>query len=103
MKKMSTYLIRSTVNKYDEVKAWEEIIMLPTYEVGKEEKNPLFLEKQIYQGSSDVVYPYPVIEKISNEKIDKPYKALFIENYYIKLMILPELGGRIQMAYDKIK
>ena len=76
---------------------------IPTYEIGKAEKNPIFLEKRVYQGSSGVVYPYPVIESISDEKTDKEYKAVFIENEYIKVMILPELGGRIQMAYDKIK
>ena len=85
------------------VKAWKEIVTIPTYEVGKPEKNPMFLEKRVYQGSSGVVYPYPVIESISNEKVDKDWKAVWLENEYIKVMILPELGGRIQMAYDKIK
>lgn len=85
------------------VKAWREKVVIPTYEVGKPEKNPIFLEKRVYQGSSGVVYPYPVIESIANEKVDKEYNAVFIENEYIKVMILPELGGRIQMAYDKIK
>lgn len=85
------------------VRAWYEKIVIPTYETGKAEKNPLFLEKRVYQGSSGVVYPYPVIEKIENEKQDKTYNAIYLENEYIKVMILPELGGRIQMAYDKIK
>ena len=76
---------------------------IPTYEVGKPEKNPIFLEKRVYQGSSGAVYPYPVIESISDDKVDKEYKAVWLENEYIKVMILPELGGRIQMAYDKIK
>lgn len=85
------------------VKAWKEKVVIPTYEVGKPEKNPIFLEKRVYQGSSGVVYPYPVIESIANEKVDKEYNAVFIENEYVKIMILPELGGRVQMAYDKIK
>ncbi len=79
------------------------MVTIPTYEVGKPEKNPMFLEKRVYQGSSGVVYPYPVIETISDEKVDKAYKAVWLENGYIKVMILPELGGRVQMAYDKIK
>ena len=54
------------------VKAWKEKVVIPTYEVGKPEKNPIFLEKRVYQGSSGVVYPYPVIESIANEKVDKP-------------------------------
>jgi tetratricopeptide (TPR) repeat protein len=86
-----------------QVKAWEEAVVIPTYGIGKPEKNPIFLEKRVYQGSSGVVYPYPVIEKISDEKTDTTYQAVFIENEYIKVMILPELGGRVQMAYDKIK
>lgn len=85
------------------VKAWNEKVVIPTYEVGEPDKNPVFLEKRVYQGSSGVVYPYPVIESIANEKTDKQYNAVFIENEYIKVMILPELGGRVQMAYDKIK
>ena len=85
------------------VKAWKEKVIIPTYEIGKPEKNPIFLEKRVYQGSSGVVYPYPVIESISDEKVDKEYHAVFLENEYIKVMILPELGGRVQMAYDKIK
>ena len=85
------------------VKAWRELVTIPTYEVGMPEKNPMFLEKRVYQGSSGVVYPYPVIESISNEKVDKEYRAVWLENDYIKVMILPELGGRVQMAYDKLK
>ena len=84
------------------VKAWRELVTIPTYEVGKPEKNPMFLEKRVYQGSSGVVYPYPVIESISDKKVDKEYQAVWLENEYIKVMILPELGGRVQMAYDKI-
>ena len=85
------------------VKAWKETVVIPTYEEGKPEKNPIFLEKRVYQGSSGVVYPYPVIESIANEKHDREWKAVFLENEYIKVMVLPELGGRVQMAYDKIK
>lgn len=102
MEKTTAYLIQSTVTK-SEVRAWTETVALPTYAIGEPERNPIFLEKRVYQGSSGVVYPYPVIEKIEDEKQDKMYHAVFLENEYIKLMILPELGGRIHMAYDKIK
>lgn len=85
------------------VKAWRELVTIPTYEVGKPEKSPMFLEKRVYQGSSGVVYPYPVIESIANNPTPHEWKAVYLENEYIKVMILPELGGRIQMAYDKIK
>lgn len=83
------------------VKIWEEIINIPTYEIGAADKNPMFLEKRVYQGSTGKVYPYPTVETISKEKKDKKYKAVFLENKYLKIMVLPELGGRIQRAYDK--
>jgi tetratricopeptide (TPR) repeat protein len=85
------------------VKIWEEKVVIPTYGIGKPEKNPMFFEKRVYQGSSGAVYPNPVIEKIFDEKVDQEYIGLFLENKYLKIMILPELGGRVQMAYDKLK
>lgn len=85
------------------VKAWKEKVVIPTYEVGKPEKYPIFLEKRIYQGSSGSVYPNPVIEMISDEKADKEWEVVYLENDYLKIMVIPALGGRIQMAYDKIK
>lgn len=62
------------------VKTWKEKVIIPTYESGKPEKNPIFLENRVYQGSSGVVYPYPVIESISDEKTDHEWDAVFIEN-----------------------
>ncbi|WP_099467608.1 DUF5107 domain-containing protein [Konateibacter massiliensis] len=85
----------------EDVKIWEEAVIIPTYEIGEADKNPIFLEKRVYQGSSGKIYPYPTIDTICDKKTDKEYKAVYLENKYIKVMILPELGGRIQRAYDK--
>jgi len=85
------------------VLVWQETIVLPTYNTGTPEKNPIFLEKRVYQGSSGTVYPHAVVEKIEDEKKNKEYTALFLENDYLKIMILPELGGRVHRAYDKIR
>src|SRR5690606_14465411 len=103
METSTAYLIRSTVNESNIVKAWEEDVLLPTYQIGDEEKNPMFLEQRVYQGSSGVVYPYAVVVKVTEEKNDKAYHAIFSENEYIKIMILHEVGGRVHMAYDKVK
>nr|WP_295924236.1 DUF5107 domain-containing protein [uncultured Dyadobacter sp.] len=85
------------------VEIWESKVTIPTYEVGERERNPMFFEKRVYQGSSGVVYPNPVIEKIFDTRIDKEYTGLFLENKYLKIMILPEIGGRVQLAYDKLR
>lgn len=85
----------------NKVHVWEEQIVLPTYKPATPEKSPLFLENRAYQGSTGKVYPMPVTEKISDEKEDVEYHAIYMENDYLLVMILPELGGRIQRALDK--
>ncbi len=85
----------------EKVSIYEKDIVIPTYEAGRPDRNPLFMEKRVYQGSSGKVYPYPVTVKISRQKTDHVWHAVFLENQYLKVMVLPELGGRIQRAYDK--
>ena len=82
-------------------RVYEERITIPTYRTGSYEKNPLFIEKRAYQGSTGKVYPVPICEKISETKEDVAYRAVILENDYLYVMILPELGGRIQRALDK--
>ena len=79
----------------------EENVLIPTYGCGKPDRNPMFLEKRVYQGSSGKVYPLPVIDRIEDTKEEKSYRAVFLENDYLMVMVLPELGGRIQRALDK--
>jgi len=61
----------------ESARAWYEKVIIPTYGIGQPEKNPMFLEKRVYQGSSGVVYPHPVIEKILDEKVDKELECGF--------------------------
>lgn len=84
------------------LKVYEKRKKIPTYEVGEPDKNPMFLEKRVYQASKGNIYPYPIVEKINDEKVDKEYNVIYLENDYIELMLMPELGGRIQYGYDKI-
>jgi tetratricopeptide (TPR) repeat protein len=61
----------------------------------------MFLEKRVYQGSSGKVYPLAVTDRISNLSKEQAYNAVLLENEYVKLMILPEIGGRIHTGLDK--
>lgn len=83
------------------VHAWSETVTLPTYGIGDPNPNPMFLEKRVYQGSSGAVYPHPVIDKIADLPEERAWTAVFLENEILKLMILPELGGRLHYAIDK--
>ena len=84
------------------VKAWRAPVKIWTYRPEAPNKNPMFLEKRVYQGSSGVVYPLPFIDRISTEPEDREWDAIHIENEYLRLMILPEIGGRIHVGFDKI-
>lgn len=78
-----------------------ESIVLPTYEPLPPDKNPMFLEKRVYQGSSGRVYPLPFTDRISEQKTDRAWDAVWLENEFIEVMILPEIGGRIHVGRDK--
>lgn len=75
--------------------------MIPTYETAPPQKNPMFLENRVYQGSSGRVYPLPCIEGVARDAVLRAWEAVHIENEYLRLMILPEIGGRIHIALDK--
>jgi tetratricopeptide (TPR) repeat protein len=61
----------------------------------------MFLEKRVYQGSSGRVYPLPFIDRVATEAKERLWQAVHLENEYLRLMILPEIGGRIHVGYDK--
>ena len=84
------------------VKAWEEPVRIRSYMPAAPDPNPLFLEKRVYQGSSGRVYPLPVIDRVDTESHAHEWKAAHIENEFIRLMIMPEIGGRIQVGLDKV-
>src|SRR5258708_32251189 len=83
------------------VRLWREPVVIPTYEPFPPQKNPMFLERRVYQGSSGKVYPLPVTDRIAEHKTDHSWDAVHLENEFLRLMILPEIGGRIHIAQDK--
>ena len=84
-----------------QVKAWEDKIVLPTYEVGSAEPNPIFFSGRAYQGAKGPIYPYPLLDKLTDVRRDKAYRILYLENDYVRIGVLPEIGGRIFEAVDK--
>ncbi len=83
------------------VKAWSQSVSILTYSPHPPDLNPMFLEKRVYQGSSGRVYPLPFYDRIATEPEDRLWEAIHIENEYLRVMILPEIGGRIHVGYDK--
>jgi len=83
------------------VKVREEALALPTYQAAPPETTPIFYEGRTYQGAKGPIYPYPIVDRLSDNRQEKRYKAVYLENEYIRICVLPELGGRIFEGVDK--
>jgi len=83
------------------VRSSEETLLIPTYEVGRPDPNPRFYSGRAYQGAQGRVYPYPMLDQLTDNRVEKPYRLLYLENEYVKVGVLPEIGGRIFEAKDK--
>jgi len=71
---------------------------IPTYLMGPENPNPQLWPQGMWRSK---VYPYPMQDNFLNIKKNKVYKVVVMENRYIKVLIMPEVGGRILGAHDK--
>lgn len=86
------------------VQAFLQAINIPTYGLGEPNRHPMFVEKRVYQGSSGKVYPLPFVDKVFQDDPPEPktYQAAHLENDYVRLVMLPEIGGRIFIGQDKV-
>jgi hypothetical protein len=87
------------------VKAWQGAITIPTYGWA-EDVNPKFwaLESEVKFSTTvrgNIIYPYTMQDHLFRTKAARTYKALFLENEYLKVTCLPELGGRLHSVFDK--
>ncbi len=86
--------------KMGHVKVWREEVELETYMPLQPEKHPAFLDKRVYQGSSGAVYPLPVTTRIADSSRLRKWAGIWLENRYVRVLILPEIGGRIHIIQD---
>jgi tetratricopeptide (TPR) repeat protein len=83
------------------VHLWDTDLVVPTYLAAPPSTVPRFYDGRTYQGAKATFYPYPVQDVLTDVKSNVTYKALFLENDYVQICVLPELGGRIFSAVDK--
>jgi len=94
-------LAASAAVERSSVKIRRQPLTLPSYEVAQPDSDPMFFKGEVYQGASKVIYPYPFLDNLTDIKKDKTYNAVYLENKYLKLCFLPEIGGRLFSALDK--
>jgi len=93
------------LSTWGQVRCWTEDVKMPTYPLGPEEKHPIFKDYRLPGGSpfwlGRQIYPYTLENEYTNTKKDVVYKGVYLENEYIKVLVMPELRGRIWGAIDK--
>ena len=83
------------------VKIQETDLVIPTYLSGAPDPNPMFYFGRESQGAEGRIYPYPLYDNLTHQKADKSYHLVYLENEYVRIGILPEIGGRLFEAVDK--
>jgi len=78
-------------------------LTLPTHRVGSPARYPLFLDRRVYQGSSGKVYPLPFVDRVEDAPVPVDHPSVVLENEYIRLEFLPEMGGRVFSGLDKTR
>ena len=73
----------------------EEPMVIPTWEIGPPAVHPLFPAPQ------GPIYPYTQNDALTDRKVEKTWRAVTLENEYVKVLVLPEIGGRVHGARDK--
>ncbi len=84
-----------------DVAAWAEPVTIPSYLPEPASRYPAYLDRRVYQGSSGRVYPLPFHDRIAESPSPHRWQGLHLENAYLRVLVLPELGGRVQLAIDK--
>jgi len=77
------------------VKVSESTLTLPTYGWAAV-RHPYF------RGTDKVnIYPYPMMDFLDRQKTNRTYRTVMLENEYLRITFIPELGGRIHQVVDK--
>ena len=80
-----------------QVRVWQGTLNLPTYEEARPDPNPPF-----DQYSTGANYPYTLRDQLTNQRVEHPWRAVFLENEYLKCSVLPDLGGHVYTCVDKL-
>jgi tetratricopeptide (TPR) repeat protein len=91
-------LTKGKSSPHSAVRVWQDTLELPTYEEGLPDENPPF-DQLVTNGRYN--YPYTMRENLTNRVAPRRWRALNLENEYLKCVILPDLGGHLYRCLDK--
>jgi tetratricopeptide (TPR) repeat protein len=80
------------------VRVWESTLSLPTYQEGPPNPNPPF----DFFETGRFNYPYTIRDALTNDRRIETWRTLHLENEYLRVTVLPDLGGHLYSCVDKI-
>jgi len=95
---LAAFLFLSVSVATAQVRVWQGTLTLPTYEEGAPDPNPPFDQYT----DSRFNYPYTLRDNLTDHRADHAWRAVFLENDYLKCSVLPDLGGHVYTCIDKI-
>ncbi|MFL6279365.1 MAG: DUF5107 domain-containing protein, partial [Vicinamibacterales bacterium] len=79
------------------VRVWQDTLQIPTYAEGPANPNPPFDLFSFGRFN----YPYPIRDAVTDRRERVSWRTLNLENEYLRLTVLPDLGGHIYSCLDK--
>jgi tetratricopeptide (TPR) repeat protein len=89
------------LNTTAQVRVYEGQETIPTYVTGPEIPSPIFYTGRNIQGAAGHFYPYAAQIDLSDSLTNVLWDMVYLENEYLKVTILPALGGKLYSAIDK--
>lgn len=80
------------------VRVWQDALVLPATVEGPPNPNPPF---DLFAGAR-INYPYPIRDALHDRREPRRWRALHLENEYLHLTVLPDLGGHVYRCLDKV-
>ena len=98
LKIIAAILLSSPFVAAAQVRLWQGTFTLPTYEEGAPDPNPAFDQ----YANSRFNYPYTLRNNLTDRRTNHAWRAVFLENEFLKCWVLPDLGGHLYTCTDKV-
>ena len=80
-------------------RAWDSTLALPSYAEGPPDPNPPF---DLFGNDGRPNYPYTIRDRLTDRRAVRRWRAIWLENEYLRCAVLPELGGHLYNCTDRI-
>src|SRR5258708_1650064 len=98
LKLLSSFLLLPFCHATPQIRVLQYHLTLPTHIEAAPDPNPPFDQ----YANDRFNYPYTLRTTLTNQRTDHAWRALFLENEYLKCSVLPDLGGHLYTCTDKI-